>query len=189
MRTLVLALLCMGGLAGAVERPFLEGSFFADTRSLEVGQLLTVLIMESGSGSNSASVNTKREDALSLGVSGSGGPLTFVPTISGANDATNEHKSKGSNARSSTLSGKITAEIVAVEPGGVLVIEGLRIIELDGEEQLTEVSGRVRPQDILPDNTVYSYNISDAVIRYSGKGIVREAQRRSVFNWLFGWLI
>ncbi len=188
MRIFLLLLALCSGLQ-AVERPFLAGSFFADSRSLEIGELITVLIMESGSGSNSASVNTKREDALQLGASGSGGPLTFMPSISGASDASNEHKSKGSNARSSSLSGKITAEIVAIEPGGILVIEGLRIVELDGEEQLTEISGRIRPQDVQSDNTVYSYNISDAVIRYSGRGIVREAQRRSFFNWLFGWLI
>lgn len=175
--------------ARAARGDFLQGGLFADDRSLVVGQVLTVVIVESGSGSNSASINTKREDGLSVSASGSGGPLTFVPPISGSTTGANEHKAKGTNARSSSLNGTITVEIVAIEPNGLLVIEGQRIVELDGEEQITAISGRVRPADVGADNTVFSYLVADAVIRYSGRGLVRDSQRRGLFGWLFGWMI
>jgi flagellar L-ring protein precursor FlgH len=192
MRTrflILLAGLCLAGSVSGAPGDFLKGGLFADDRSLVVGQVLTVVIVESGSGSNSASVNTKREDGLSLSASGAGGPLTFMPTITGSSAGANEHKAKGTNARSSSLNGTITVEIVAIEPNGLLVIEGQRIVELDGEEQITEISGRVRPADVGADNTVYSYKVADAVIRYSGRGLVRDSQRRGLIGWLFGWMI
>ncbi|MCA9784589.1 MAG: flagellar basal body L-ring protein FlgH [Candidatus Cloacimonetes bacterium] len=189
LAALLLSLLCSTVAVSASRAPFLAGSLFADDRSLEVGQVLTVVIVESGSGSNSASINTKREDGLSIGASGAGGPLTFMPSISGTSAGSNEHKSKGTNARSSSLNGTITVEIVSIEPNGLLVIEGQRVVELDGEEQITEISGRVRPADVAADNTVYSYLVADAVIRYSGRGLVRDSQRRGLIGWLFGWMI
>jgi len=163
-------------------------SWIVDARAFRVGDLVTVLIVEEASGSNSASVNTKREDGLEVGLQGGGGPLTGVPQVTGTSSTRNEHKVKGGNSRSNELSGRITAEVVAIDPDGTLVLEGMRVLELDGERQVTELRGRVRPTDVNADNTVYSYLIADAMIRYTGRGLVRDAQRRGVFSWLFGWL-
>ncbi len=77
---------------------------------------------------------------------------------------------------------------MAIDPEGSLVIEGSRTVELDGEQQITELTGRVRPEDVNADNTVFSYHLADASIRYTGKGLVRDAQRRGVISWLFGWM-
>lgn len=182
---LAVLLLRPAPLAAQVDRD----SWFTDARAFRVGDLLTVLIVEEASGSNSASVNTKREDGLQVDVQGGGGPLTFVPQISGAADTRNEHKVKGGNSRSNQLSGRITAEIVAIDPDGTLVLDGMRVLEVDGEKQITELTGRVRPDDVNADNTVYSYLVADALIRYTGKGLVRESQRRGLIGWLFGWML
>lgn len=186
MKRLLLVLICVTGLwAGGIGRD----SWFTDERAFQVGDLLTVMISESASGSNSASVNTKREDGLEVGVTGGGGPLTFLPEFNGGSDTRNEHKVKGSNSRSNKMLGRITAEIVAIDPDGTLVIEGVRMLEVDGESQLTELTGRVRPEDVNADNTINSYHVANAVIRYTGNGVVRQAQRRGLFNWLFGWML
>jgi flagellar L-ring protein precursor FlgH len=186
MTRMVLLLALAGGLlAGGIGRD----SWFTDERAFTVGDLLTVIISEQASGSNSASVDTKREDGLELSVQGGGGPLTFLPEITGSSDSRNEHKVKGGNTRSNKMIGRITAEVIAIDPDGSLVIEGVRLLAVDGEEQITELSGRVRPEDVNADNTIQSYHVANAVIRFTGKGVVREAQRRSMFNWLFGWML
>jgi flagellar L-ring protein precursor FlgH len=186
MRGLLLLLLLAAGAARAqVDRD----SWVTDQRAFRVGDLLTVIIAEQGAGSTSASTNTKREDGLELGVQGAGGPLAFVPEITGKADSKNEHKVKGSNARASSLSARLMAEVVAIDPDGALVISGSRVVEIDGEQQITELSGRVRPEDVGEGNTVYSYHVAEAVIRYTGRGLVRDAQRRGVLGFLFGWLI
>ena len=187
-RMLMLTCLCFT-LSGVSQAERLVGSgMFCDQPNFRVGQLLTVLIMEMGSGSNTANTNTKRENALDLSASADGGPFTGLPVLSGSSSTSNEHKAKGSNTRSNKLSGTITTEIVAIEEDGTLVLEGTRIVELDGEQQITQLTGRVRPEDVRSDNSVYSYHLADAVISYSGRGVVADAQRRSVFNYLFGWL-
>lgn len=187
----LLPLLLLAGLAlpGSVPAQVSRDSWLTDSRAFRVGDLLTVLIAEEGSGSTSASTNTKREDGLEVGVQGGGGPLAFVPEITGKSDSKNEHKVKGGNSRASRLSARLMAEVVAIDPDGTLVVEGSRVVEIDGEQQITELSGRVRPEDVGADNTIYSYLVAEAVIRYTGRGLVRDAQRRGVIGWLFGWLI
>jgi len=182
---LLLGPLLAGPLAAQVSRD----SWVTDARAFRVGDLLTVIVAEQGAGSTSASTNTKREDGLEVGVQGGGGPLAFVPEITGSAETRNEHKVKGGNSRAGRLSARLTAEVVAIDPDGTLVIAGSRVVEIDGEQQITELSGRVRPDDVGADNTIYSHLVADAVIRYSGRGLVRDAQRRGVFNWLFGWLL
>jgi len=164
-------------------------SWLTDLRAFRVGDLVTVIIVEEGSGSTSASTNTKREGGLEVGVQGGGGPLAFVPEITGSADTKNEHKVKGGNSRSARLSGRLMAEVVAIDPDGTLVLEGSRVMEIDGEKQVTELTGRVRPEDVRADNTVFSHHVASAVIRYTGDGLVRKAQRRGVIGTLFGWLL
>ncbi|MFA7330759.1 MAG: flagellar basal body L-ring protein FlgH [Candidatus Delongbacteria bacterium] len=183
---LLLALL----LAGAAARAQVSrDSWLTDQRAFRVGDLVTVLIVESGSGSTNASTNTKREDGLEVGVQGGGGPLAFVPEITGSADSKNEHKVKGGNSRSGSLQTRLMAEVVAIDPDGTLVLQGSRVMEIDGEQQITELSGRVRPEDVNADNTVFSYLVAEAVIRYTGDGLVRKAQRRGVLGFVFGWLL
>jgi flagellar L-ring protein FlgH len=177
---MLLASLAFGNAAG--------DSWFTDATGFTVGQLLTVLIMEDGSGSNDASTNTKRENGLEIDVKGGGGPLSFLPEFNGSSNSRNEHKAKGGNSRRNSLRGRITVQVMAIDLDGSLVVEGSRIVELDGEQQITELSGRVRPEDVNADNTVFSYHLANATICYTGKGIVRDAQRRGLVSWLFGWM-
>jgi flagellar L-ring protein precursor FlgH len=57
-----------------------------------------------------------------------------------------------------------------------LVINGSRRIVINQEEQTIKISGVVRPSDIQADNSVYSYNISDATILMEGNGLVEKVQ-------------
>jgi flagellar basal body L-ring protein FlgH len=47
----------------------------------------------------------------------------------------------------------------------------------------------VRPQDIEANNIIYSYNVADAQITYSGKGVANTGQRPGlvarILNWIF----
>lgn len=66
-------------------------------------------------------------------------------------------------------------------PNGNLKIKGTREVTVNNEKQLITLSGIIRSRDISPDNIVLSTYISDAMIAYSGDGIVNERQRP-------GWL-
>ena len=86
------------------------------------------------------------------------------------------------------MSGKMSATIVEVLDSGLLSIEGTRLVEVNGEKQETVLSGLVRPEDIRPDNTVYSYSIANATISYKGKGVVTQAGKPGIIARIWNWI-
>ncbi|MFZ0391804.1 MAG: flagellar basal body L-ring protein FlgH, partial [Calditrichia bacterium] len=86
------------------------------------------------------------------------------------------------------LKTKIAARIVGKNQAGDYMIEGRRVIEINSEKETYILTGTVRPEDIMSDNTVYSYNIYDAHIVYRGKGEVSRAQKAGVFTRFMQWL-
>nr|MBP8975776.1 flagellar basal body L-ring protein FlgH [Bacteroidota bacterium] len=87
-----------------------------------------------------------------------------------------------------TLRAKLSARVDSVLPNGNLDIHGSRVILINNEKQTVTISGIVRPTDIQADNSVYSYNISDAVISFQGSGIVSRSQGPGWLTKFFHWL-
>ena len=60
---------------------------------------------------------------------------------------------------------------------------------INNEKQIISISGIVRPEDILPDNTILSSYIADAQIEYTGKGVISDKQfpgwGRRIFDWIW----
>jgi flagellar L-ring protein precursor FlgH len=160
---------------------------FTDQRAAEVGDILTVIISESASGSNIARSTTSKKDKLGVDVSGSDW-FSFIPPMGVAGDINNEHKADGNSQRSNSLNGRMSVQVVAVEAGGRLTIEGTRTISIDGETQILSLSGTIRHADISTGNSIYSHQIVNARITYTGEGDIRQAQKPSLFNRLMGWI-
>jgi flagellar L-ring protein precursor FlgH len=100
----------------------------------------------------------------------------------------NSFKGEGSTSNTGSLRAKISVRVDSVLANGNLVINGKRTIIVNGEEQVITLSGIVRPSDIQADNSVYSYNISDARIAFEGSGIVSHAQGPGWITKLLHWL-
>src|SRR5690606_40090483 len=94
-----------------------------------------------------------------------------------SSDVCSSALARGSRTRGGSLNARMTAQVVDVLPNGNLLIEGRQTIIVNEEEQISVVSGIVRPQDIAPDNTVLSTFIADATITYSGTGPIAEKQK------------
>ncbi len=160
---------------------------YTDQRAAEVGDILTVIISESASGSNIARSTTKKKDKLGVDVSGSDW-FSFIPRMGVSGDINNEHKADGNSQRSNSLNGRMSVQVVAVEAGGRLTIEGTRTISIDGETQILSLSGTIRHEDISTGNSIYSHQIVNARITYTGQGDIRQAQKPSIINRLLGWI-
>ena len=76
----------------------------------------------------------------------------------------------------------------SVLANGNMRITGNRKISINGEEQTILIHGIVRASDITADNTVLSYNISDAEIVIEGSGLIDNAQKPGWLTKLFHWL-
>lgn len=73
-------------------------------------------------------------------------------------------------------------------PNGNLVINGNRMITVNDEKQILEISGIVRPEDLSADNTVLSSLVADAQIKYAGKGAVSEKARLGFISRLLSMM-
>ncbi len=162
-------------------------SLFSDKKAFNQGDIVTILLMEFTSGSNEATTNSKFENQMELSSSGAGS-MDFIPGLGFSGGLSSDQKSNGGTTRQGSLKGKVSAQIIDELPNGLLKIEGQRSMIVNGEEQITLLSGFIRPNDISATNTVYSYLIADASITYLGKGIVKDAISPGLISRFFGWL-
>jgi flagellar L-ring protein precursor FlgH len=157
----------------------------ADRRALGVGDTLTVLVFENASASQSADTVTEKNGGVNLaaGVSGATNRNYGVRVSTG-----DEFTGKGRIQRSGRLAASITVTVTEVLANGDLRVGGKQQIVVNGETQLLQLAGRVRPVDINDGNTVASTRLADAEITYVGDGILAEKQRQGVLTRFLSWL-
>lgn len=162
-------------------------SLFTDKRAFHLNDVVTILLMEFTSGTNQATTDsdTRHQVDVKNAVSGA---LDFLPGLGMDAGIDSEQRARGTTTRQGSLRGKMSARIVEILPNGTLRLEGRRTVEINGEEQITILTGIVRPSDIRADNTVYSYLIADASITYRGRGVVDQAARPGLLSRFFNWL-
>ena len=161
-------------------------SMFADRVARHVGDVLTIQIIENTTATAVAGTNTKEEYDAGLQGSGTGG-LDFIPLFSAGGSSKSEHKGDGRTVRQGRLTGVISARVVEVFPNGNLRVEGQKTLIINGERQLTVLSGVVRPEDISPGNVIRSDLIADAEITFKGKGVLANTERPGFFARIFDW--
>ena len=159
----------------------------SDYKARHVGDLVTILVVQSLQAENTGNVATDRSfkassgiDALAGHISTSGVQNIFSPrssqTLSG----------KAQASSSSSLRTSLSGRIVAVLPSGNLVVEAEREIVMNNERQSILLRGLIRPGDLSPDNAVASNDVSNLELEVKGKGVVSEGTRPpNVFTrWL-----
>jgi flagellar L-ring protein precursor FlgH len=157
----------------------------SDRRARAVGDIITILIQESNSASKDNSTSTAKKAAVDASIQ----TLFYAPAASGLltkggqlpalkyNSAQN-FDGGGKISNSEKITARIAARVVEILPNGNLVLEGTKNTAFSGETQDAVLRGVVRPDDITAANTVYSFNVADAVIKYVSKGTVSDAQRK-----------
>lgn len=186
-------------LAMALAAPSLKGqslwkddrsrSMFGDKRAMAVGDILTVLVQEKTTTAKDNKTATARESGMDAGLSAffyspSASPMLTrrgqLPALRW--NSKNQFSGGGSVANSEQITARAAVQVIEVLPNGNLIIEGRRETVVGREYQTMVLRGIVRPEDVLANNTVYSYNIADAKIEIVGKGSLTDAQRKGWFG-------
>lgn len=164
-------------------------SIFADKRSLNIGDILTIAISESSTENKNNATTTERKSSLAAAITAFLYPAgaTSLLTKSGqlpamAYNSDHTHNGSGTISDSETIVAQIAVRIMDVLPNGNLVVEGKRETSFSNENQTIILRGVVRPDDVLNNNTVFSYNVADATIQIIGKGTVSDSQNKGWFN-------
>ena len=165
-----------------------RNSLFSDFKAINIGDAITILVVEESLARNQAETSAGRESDISLGASGAFDNQK-LPTGNFGINSGNDFQGRGSTESSGMVRTKISALIDSVYSNGNLRIEGKRKIIINGEEQIIKIRGIVRPSDVQADNSVLSYNISEAEIIFEGSGMIERSQEpgwlTKVFHWLF----
>lgn len=157
---------------------------FEDNKAYRIGDVLSVVLLESTNASKSAETNTEKDDEIDIGA---GTIFGRIPTINGTPpllnsvDAEREFSGSGDSAQSNSLRGEIAVTVVDILPSGNLVVRGEKIIGLNQGSEFIRISGLVRPTDVSSENVVISSKLANSRIFYGGGGVVAESNTR-------GWL-
>ncbi len=163
-------------------------SMYNDKKAYRTDDILTVVITESANASSQSGTNTTKQNDLSLQGMGGTGALKFLPSLGASAGSKVDYDGQAGTTRVGSLDAKISARVVQVLDNGNLVIDGSKIVEINDEKEIIKISGIVRPQDIEANNVIYSYNVADAQITYSGKGVATTGQRPGFFARMFNWM-
>ena len=159
-------------------------SLFADVKASRVGDIITVILKEKTQAKKSASTSTSKESNLELPsptILGRNVTLGGFPLFNTAAESANDFAGKGDSAQSNSLDGDIAVTVAAVYPNGNMLVRGEKLLNLNQGSEVVRISGLVRAVDVTPENTVFSTQIADAQITYSGAGAVAQSNQQ-------GWL-
>lgn len=163
-------------------------SLFSDQKANSVGDAITIIVVESSQASNNARTSARRDSDIGIAASGN---MDGTPLPGGQFDlgTTNDFDGQGATSSRGSFRTKVSATIDSVLANGNMYIVGSRKISINGEEQTLFIKGIVRPVDIQADNSVLSYNISEAELILDGNGMINSMQEpgwiTKIFHWLF----
>lgn len=141
-------------------------SWTSDRRPLRPGDLLTIVVDEQAS-ANESSTTVAHATRAQNGTLNSQLAPAKLQSVGIGYDATSD---AGSSAgRQGGLTAVLSVRVTSVEPGGIAHIVGQKVVTVDGRKQEVGLTGIVRAEDVLADNTVPSNRVADAVISYKGK--------------------
>jgi len=162
-------------------------NLFSDTKARKVNDIVTIIITEQVTQSSKATKKLTESNkdngglfdaSVSGGVSIGGKNYALKKTgISLGLPSMNSDRSfngSGVQDRNEKFQTTISARIVKVLKNGNYYIYGTREIYVDGQKQIIQIAGVIRPQDISPNNTIDSKYISDAKIKYVTQGDIKE---------------
>ncbi len=185
--TIVALLTCQAGYSDSLWKEDVSKPIVADKQAVAVGDILTIVVQENTTAEKDNNTKTARQSSANAsfnsflyppssgaGLIGKDGQLLKIAGKS-------EYAGGGSINNSERIFARIAVRVVDVLPNRNLVIEGSRETSFSGEKQTAILRGTVRSEDITGNNTVYSYNIADATIKFVGKGTVTDAQRKGWF--------
>lgn len=174
--------------SGAIYQSGNDMRLFEDRTARRVGDTVVIRLIENTQASKSASTSADKNSDINLAnpiIFGAsfGNPALAAAKNNYATTITGERKLSGEGAsdQSNSLTGDVSAVVVGVYPNGNMAIRGEKMLTLNQGEEVVQISGVIRPEDIGPNNIISSNRVADAKITYAGNGVLADANTA-------GWL-
>ena len=168
-------------------------NLFSDTKAKKVNDIVTVVITENISQISQASKKLSESNqnngglfdaSISGGVSIGGKNYGLKKTGISLNlpsmNSNRTFTGSGTQNTKQQFTTTISARIVKILKNGNYYIYGTKEMLLNGEKQIVQISGVIRPEDISADNSIDSKYIADEKISYKSQGDINEYTKP---NW------
>ena len=134
------------------------------------------MVSESLAASTDGTVKNSRASSASSQVSALFGKLAAGNALNNLlnQTSTSALNAQGQSVTNSSLSTILGAEVVAVLPNGIMVVQAVRQLVFNQQTQLIRMRGLIRPDDINSQNQVLSTAITDMELEVVGKGIIND---------------
>ncbi len=171
-----------GSLFGQGDNPL-----FSDHKAMHVHDLVTVVISEAATSSSSNTKQLSETDTSALGggtFTATGGSKTVddianklnrVGNIGFSGNSSSSFDGSGNASHNNTFATTVSARVIKILANGNYFVSGRREILIDGEKQIIQLSGVIRPFDIDQDNRINSAQMADAKIMYKTEGDIKRA--------------
>lgn len=182
---------------GSVYRGNTQGGggleLFRDHRVWQVGDIVTVQIVQNATATKNVSQNLGRSESILSTVTNffgfptsfghSSAKTQFNPNINYT--SANSLQGSGATAQSDSFITTVSAMVQRIRPNGDLVIAGNDRVKLVGGKEYIRIAGVIRPEDIVSGNVVPSTQMAEAHIEFSGDGVTYMAPKMGFMQHLF----
>lgn len=173
--------------AGAIFQPNRGLAFFEDRRARNIGDILTVNLVESTTASRNSSTTEDRKASANINVPTpklfGKSPNLGLTAWSPASDSKQEFSDDDSNTHS--FKGSITVTVVDVLPNGNLRVSGEKQVGINNDTEYVRLTGVVMPAQISATNTVNSTQLADVQLESKNSQGLDRAQVASMFARFF----
>lgn len=169
-----------------------DNPLFSDHKAMHVNDIVRVVISESAQSTSGAAKELSESGNTVLGggvlsansrnmaVNSLVGRMNDLGDIGYKSNSESTYSGQGSATKDASFNTTVSARIVKVMENGNYFISGRREILVDGQKQIIQIGGVIRPYDIDQYNKVDSSKMSDAKILYQTQG---ELERATKEGW------
>lgn len=151
-----------------------EHPLFEDRRARNVGDVLTINIVETTTANQSAASSASHAGSLNVGtptITGGAAAKTLMYPYKATDTSAGSLSNKSANTGTNTFTGTITVTVIEVLPNGNLLVGGEKQVAINQNNEYIRLSGVVDPATIVSSATGYSVQsnqVADVHLEYKG---------------------
>lgn len=145
-------------------RPKVALSLFEDRRARQVGDTLTVNLVENTSAKRNSSTTDERKISGTINIPSPtvlGRTSAAVGATSWTPASDNKLENTDNRSNTNTVSGAISVTVTEVLPNGNLQVAGEKQVSINNETEYIRLAGVVNPQLLTAANTINSTQLAD----------------------------
>lgn len=173
--------------AGA-SRPRVALGLFEDRRARQVGDTLTVNLVENSSVKRTSSTTDERKISGTINVPSPtvlGRTSTTLGATSWTPSSDNKLENTDNRNNTNTIAGSISVTVIEVLPNGNLRVAGEKQLSINNETEYIRLAGVVNPQLLTSANTINSNQVADVQFESKSTQGIEVAQLASMLARFF----